>query len=398
MSVTAEPTPLSRKSGEFSLVSGGLFNAFLVRLHLLKAPVELLPQRILVASALAWLPLLFLALLDGNAWGSKVGLPFLYDVATHARCLVAIPLVLLADLHAHTRMPPMVQEFTKRGIVTEADVPEFERILALGPKLTGSVYPEIILLVVAYTAGHLVWAHVFNVSSTSWYFSSPDSLIPTKAGVWYEWVSLPFFRFLFFRWFFRLGVWAYILFKISRLRLQLIPTHPDKEGGLGFLNQVTNVFLPLLAAWGVLLSAQIATKMISQGLHLQDFKFEGAGVLIIALLFILAPLLFFTPDLLEARRRGLREFGTLGARYTREFEGKWIQGKAGDEPLVGSADIQSLADLANSYEVVRKMSPVIISRGAIIQVVFALLLPVLPLVLTVIPLGELVRGLIKVAL
>lgn len=394
MSLTAETTRFTQKAEEFSLVSGGLFNALLERLHLLRPPVELMRKRTLVLCGITWLPLLVMSMLEGNAWGSRVTLPFLHDVGTHARFLVAIPLLFLADFFAYTHMPPTLEQFTKRHIIDPKDHAEFEAILARVPKLTGAILPEVICLLIAYTAGHLVWARAFSSEST-WYLASGER---SMAGFWYEWVSLPLLRFLFFRWFYRLGVWAYALFKISRLPLNLVASHPDRVGGLGFLNQVSAFFLPLISAWGVLLSGQVAAKMISEGLDLKSFKFEGIGVLIIAVLFILAPLLFFTPILLQARRRGLREFGALGARYTREFEEKWIQGKEKNEPLVGSADIQSLADLANSYEVVKRMNMVIISRGAILQVLWALALPCLPLLLTVIPLSELLKRLLKLVI
>jgi len=391
--VAGEPEP-----SEFSLVSGGLFNALLTRLHLLRPPVELLRERSLAISAITWLPLFLLSLLEGDAWGSRVQLPFLLDVSTHARFLIAVPLLFLADRFAYERIPPTVYQFERRGIVAAQDVPKLRAILDLGPRLTRSIIPELVCLLLVYTIGHFVWTQAFTSDTTTWYSSAAKGMSPTKAGLWYQWVSLPLFRFLFFRWFFRLGLWGYILFKIARLPLKLLPTHPDKVGGLGFLNLVSNIFVPIIVAWGVLLSGQIAMKKIAQGSELLSFKFEGIGVLVIAILFVLGPLLFFTPALLAARRAGIREYGVLGARYTREFDDKWIQGKPKDEPLLGSADIQSLADLANSYEVVRKMGFVVISRSAIVQLVLGLATPVLPLVLTEMPVNELLKHLVKLAL
>lgn len=71
---------------------------------------------------------------------------------------------------------------------------------------------------------------------------------------------------------------------------------------------------------------------------------------------VFGPLLVFTPQLAQAKRTGRSEFGTLAERYVREFDGKWLRGGApADDPFVGSADIQSLADLGNSYEVIRSM-------------------------------------------
>ena len=89
---------------------------------------------------------------------------------------------------------------------------------------------------------------------------------------------------------------------------------------------------------------------------------------------------------------GLREYGTLAERYVREFDAKWLRGGApANEPFVGSADIQSLADLGNSYEVVRTMRFAPITREARHHLVAATLLPIAPLLLTIMPLEELVK-------
>ncbi|HEY1458587.1 MAG TPA: hypothetical protein VGH59_00865, partial [Casimicrobiaceae bacterium] len=88
------------------------------------------------------------------------------------------------------------------------------------------------------------------------------------------------------------------------------------------------------------------------------------------------------------------EYGTLAERYVREFDAKWLHGGApADEPLVGSADIQSLADLGNSFEVVKGMRFAPVTRDAILQVAVATLVPVAPLLLTVMPLEELLKNL-----
>jgi hypothetical protein len=64
--------------------------------------------------------------------------------------------------------------------------------------------------------------------------------------------------------------------------------------------------------------------------------------------------------------------------------------------LVGSADIQSLADLANSFEVVKTMQIAPITRDAILRLVAATLAPVVPLMLTMMPLEELLRRLLGI--
>jgi hypothetical protein len=105
----------------------------------------------------------------------------------------------------------------------------------------------------------------------------------------------------------------------------------------------------------------------------------------------------FAPQLAEAKRRGNREYGALAERYVREFDTKWLRGGApADEALVGSGDIQSLADLANSFEVVRTMRFTPVTREALLRLVAATLAPLVPLALTMMSLEELLKQLLGI--
>jgi hypothetical protein len=109
---------------------------------------------------------------------------------------------------------------------------------------------------------------------------------------------------------------------------------------------------------------------------------------------VLGPLLVFMPQLAHAKRKGNREYGVLAERYVHEFDAKWLRGGApADEPLIGSGDIQSLADLGNSLEVVQTMRVVPFTKEAILLLVLATLAPIVPLVLTMMPLEELLKKL-----
>ena len=131
--------------------------------------------------------------------------------------------------------------------------------------------------------------------------------------------------------------------------------------------------------------------------ELPDFKIEIALLVVFLLGMVLGPLLVFAPQLAQAKRTGNREYGTLAERYVREFDAKWLRGGApADEPLVGSGDIQSLADLGNSFEVVRTMRIAPITKEAIIQLAAGTLAPVVPLALTMMSLEELLKKLFGV--
>jgi hypothetical protein len=210
-------------------------------------------------------------------------------------------------------------------------------------------------------------------------------------------VSLPVFQFLLLRWYFRLFIWSRFLWQVSRIELSLVPTHPDRVGGLGFLANTVYAFVPLAVAHGVMLAGLLANRIFYLGAALPEFKVEIAVLVAFLLCLVLGPLLVFAPQLAQAKRTGNREYGTLAERYVREFDAKWLRGGASvDEPLVGSADIQSLADLGNSFEVVRTMQIAPITRDALLRLVAATLAPVVPLALTMMPFEELLKKLLGI--
>ena len=208
---------------------------------------------------------------------------------------------------------------------------------------------------------------------------------------------MPIFQFLLLRWYFRLFVWARFQWQVSRLDLRFMPTHPDRCGGLGFIGAVSYAFAPVLLAQGTLLAGMMANRILYAGAKLPEFKVELIGLVGVMLFAILGPMLAFAPKLAAAKRTGLREYGTLAQTYVRDFDRKWLRGGArADEALVGSADIQSLADLGNSYQVVKEMRMAPFNLRTVFELGVATLLPVGPLLLTMISLEELLDRLLKV--
>ena len=93
---------------------GGPLHRLLVRLHLSGPALQYLQRRIVVALAITWLPLLVLAIFEGNAWDG-VGVPFLKDIAAQARLLVSLPLIIAAETIAHRKMHDGIPLFFERG-------------------------------------------------------------------------------------------------------------------------------------------------------------------------------------------------------------------------------------------------------------------------------------------
>ena len=392
--------PDSSGPPDFSLVLGGPLYQLLVRSHLATPTLDLVKRRVVIITLFTWLPLLILSLIDGKAWRG-VGMPFLYDIEMQARFLVALPLLIIAELLVHQRMRLIVGQFIDRDLITEEILPKFKAVIASAMKLRNSVAVELVLLVSVVLVGHYLWSTVSGmakIGSTAgtWYAVKTDVGIDLSlAGYWYVFVSRPIFQFIFIRWYFRLFIWARFLWQSSRLELNLIPTHPDHAAGLGFLGVSSAAFTPWLMAHGALLAGLIANPIFFAGAKLTDFKMEIIGMVAFLLLIVLGPLLVFTPRLMRAKRTGLREYGMLASRYVREFDLKWVRGGAvDDEPLLGSGDIQSLADLGNSFQVIRDIKPFPFSRDTVMQIIVFTVLPGLPLLLTMIPLEELITRIV----
>ena len=386
---------------DFSIVLGGPLFQLLRRAHLTGDGLELLHWRMLILPMVAWLPLLVLSALEGHALGKSVPVPFLLDVAAHVRFLVALPLLILSELVVHQRMRPVVQQFRERHLISAPDSDRFDGAVASSFRLRNSMVVEAMLLVLVFVVGtQLVWKHSVAVSTATWYAMPGDEGLKLSfAGMWYCFLSLPIFQFLLLRWYFRLFVWGRFLWQVSRIDLSLMPTHPDRMGGLGFLSRTAYAFVPLALAHGAMLSGLLATRILYLGAALPQFKAEIALLVVIVLGVVLGPLLVFVPQLARVKRTGIREYGQLAERYVREFESKWLRGQApADEPFIGSGDIQSLADLGGSFDVVREMRPILVSKEAVLLLVASTLLPIAPLLLTMMPMEELLRKLVGILL
>jgi hypothetical protein len=310
-----------------------------------------------------------------------------------------LPLLIEAEVVVHQRMRFVLKQFLERNVIPESARTRFDAAIASAMRLRNSVLAEVLLIALVYGVGVLIiWRQYATLETTTWY--TVPAVMGSKlslAGLWYGYLSLPIFQFLLVRWYFRLFIWARFLWQVSRVDLSLVPTHPDRVGGLGFLSSTASAFIPLAIAHGALLAGMIASRIFHLGAKLLAFKAEIAVMVAIVQCMVFAPLVLFAAQLARAKRTGLREYGTLAERYVREFDSKWLRGGApADEPLVGSGDIQSLADLGNSFEVVRSMRILPVTKDAILQLATATLLPFAPLLLTIMPLEELLKMLVGV--
>src|SRR5512137_577671 len=161
---------LPRDAQGFSFVLGGPLFQLLRRAHLTDDALMLVRQRIVVLSLLAWLPLLVLSALEGQALGGRAAVPFLLDVEVHVRFLVALPLLIVAELVVHRRMRFVVKQFLERHVIPESAMTRFDAAIASALRLRNSVLAEVLLIALVYGVGVLiVWRQYAALAAATWY-------------------------------------------------------------------------------------------------------------------------------------------------------------------------------------------------------------------------------------
>jgi hypothetical protein len=163
------------------------------------------------------------------------------------------------------------------------------------------------------------------------------------------------------------------------------------------LGKSAYAFGPILFAQGAMLAGLVASRVLYRGKSLVSFKLQIAGLIVFFVLAILGALSMFTPQMARAKRKGLADYGLLAQRYVASFEQKWVRSDpAPSEELLGAADVQSLADLGNSYALVREMRSIPFGLENVSRLAAATAAPLVPPLLTILSPEELVMRVIKV--
>jgi hypothetical protein len=378
---------------DFSLAKGGPFYRLLVRLRLMRPDLSPVYRRTVFLPLFTWAPLLAFSALQGMAFGGTLKVPFLYDFTVSVRFLLALPLLIVAEGVIDSRTIHVVRHFVRSGLVEDKNVPAFGSIVRQISKMRNSLLAEgVIAAVVVFGTAFL--RYEFSGAESTWMFLvSPSGLTRTLAGWWYVFVSVPIFQFTLCRWVWRYLIWCWFLWRTSRLELQLIPTHPDRAAGLAFLGLAQAKFGIIVFGLSSIISSTMGEEILFGKASLAEYKLLILGYVVLILIIFLGPLLVFSLKLFGVKRQGLLEYGALANEYTRSFDRKWIRGKAPEgEALIGSADIQSLADLGNSFAIVREMRGVPFDpKMTIVPIVASAVIPLLPLALTVLPLEEIIK-------
>jgi len=356
--------------------------------------------RALLLITVAWVPLALLSVLGGGLCGDQMTVPLLKDYATYARFWIALPILVLARPLMGYWVHAVVEYVERNALILPAQQEAFIYIWKRFLRLTNSTLIDLPLILIALVllAGQLPFR--VPADAVGWNFCRLHGrLIITPAGYWFLLVSSLLFATLVLKWGWVYLQWIGFLFRFARLPLNLIMIHPDRRGGLGVVPLGHAVFaLPVVAIGtvllGILMNGILYFHYTQRHIGMMALVYAGAMLIILA-----APLLIFTPRLIMLRRHGLLQFGTFAGRYVRDFVTRWqVPSMAPtDESPLGTADIQSLADLDNSYTIVTTIHTTLIGLQFLLLLLVAILLPLIPLLFLLLPMQTIVTIAVEIA-
>jgi hypothetical protein len=382
------------RAGDFDLISRGPSHRLGLRFGLghPERPGRL--RKVLVLMLVTYVPLIILSLAAGHAWGGTVQVPLFHDPVVSSRFLFVVPLLALADLVVSRSLGVQAQYFLDSGTVPERMWPRFESAMAEAMGRRDSTVAEGLMLILAL--GLALIARLFlrlSAGESTW--ERPGETM-SLAGWWHALVSLPILLFFLFRWLWVFLIWSGFLYRVSRLGLELTPTHPDRVGGLGFLGWGQACFAPVVMAISAVLSGGFAYEIVHRGSSLNDLKYHVIVFVVLALVIVHFPLIVFADRLARCRFRGLLDFGILSGAHDRAFDEKWLKPQGTErKSLLGSPDVASVADVAIIYKHVEEMQLIPFDKKAVIVLLVAILIPMIPLLGTVIGLTEILSMLAK---
>ena len=374
----------SKPSARSSLTGGWRF------LDLFRAASSQTLTRTFVAVAAAWIPLAVLSGLRGGA----IFLSFLTDYASQSRFLIILPVLILAEPPLRQRLALVAHRF-EADLVPRSQWPEFQAAWNSCERLRDSKLARMLIVVLTYATAAFLSQYLSPTGSEfiSWWKGDGGFRTFSLAGTWAFFVSYPILVYFTYLWIWRQFLWARFLRATTQLKLALIAAHPDRLGGLGFIEASLLGQIPFSFCLGVGLAGAVANQVFHGGQPLMKFRFLALALIGGVLLFCVGPYLFFTRTLLQMRRQGMLSYGAFARAVGEQFEKKWLhRADSLTEEVLSVPDFSATADL---FGVVRNIDDIrIIPVGAVnlYALVIVALIPAIPVVIAAIPFNIMIRA------
>jgi len=353
-------------------------------------------RRALFFALFCWLPIVIAALLAGRAFGGLADEPLLLHFAIHSRSLIAIPLFIVGE-SSLLRLELLVRHFVVSGLVGESSMPKFHAALNTAERLLKSWRVFAILVGLVATNAILAIGQFERLHEASWAIDRDAGRVGLIfAGWWYLLVLRPIFSFLIGLWVWRIVVFGILLRRISKLDLELVPVHPDRAGGLGFLSIAPQIFIPFVLGVSIVLASHFAHSVLYHGARVDTLRMPMALYVMLALALCLGPLLALTGKLKRLRRKALLDYGALAGQHGRLVDRRWIRGETvRDDALLNAPELGPVADVRSMHEAVSAIHLAPISSQTVIMLFAAVALPMVPVLAIEIPVVDLLKMLAR---
>ena len=381
-----------------ALFGNGPFPHFQRSLGLFRPVGTNVVPRAVTSIVIGWFPLIVIVLAEGFLRRSSMA-SFFTDVATHARSLVAAPLLILCEALCLKRLAGTANQFVRAGIIEKQDELEFNALRASTRTLMNATVAEIVAVIFAYLIALGLVRYVALFEVRPWYLLDGSNSAISLAGWWHSLVSLPLLLILFFGWMWRVLLWSRFLIRIAGMKLRLIAAHPDRASGLKFLNSSVIAFIPLAFTFGVVTAGSIANRILYQGATIESTQMTVAGLVVFVLVLFVGPLLVFVLKLHGQKVEGVFSYGGLADDVGRQFEEKWLANygkfKAG---ALEAQDFSATTDLYQVVANVHDMKVLPFEIRAVVSLIVATLLPFIPVLLMTMPVKLIVTELARLVI
>jgi hypothetical protein len=381
-----------RIAEEVSLVRGGPFYRGQEMVSLVTRERWNLGRRITLAVVLGWLPLVVITLFSKRY--AVIGL--LTDYAVNVRMLIAVPALLAGQILMESTFMTMVRHIRETELLSPSEQAKMDLAIARLVGLRDSVLAEVVIVILVYLHSATMAGSRMGVAG-DWALSGVGAgLHLSSAGWYYALVSQLLYQFLL-----GVSIWKWLigicfLFRLSRLDLQLVPTHPDQHGGLGFLGMAPLGIVPTVFVLCAAIGSTWRAEILRHEAHLLNFKLDAMVLLVIVLIVAMGPLVFFVPRLVRLNRQGILQYGRLGQLQSMEFHKKWILNLKGHEDdFLAAPEVGTLTDFSASYENIEKLQPFPLDLGTLAGVFLAIAVPILPVVVAEIPFITVLKALLN---
>lgn len=350
-------------------------------------------RRAAVLALLAWLPIALWAAATGRL-ADDSGESLLRHYGVHVRCLVVIPLLVLGEQMLHDTARRIAACLAATAGAEPASRVRFDAVGAGVLRLRDASLPWVLMIGAA-----IGWAIAdrpqVHADALVWAMEGDGAL--GFGGWWFAYIARPILLALLLAWLWRIVLLCEWLRRIGRIDLPLVPTHPDRAGGIAIVSKLPGAFAPVSVALAAIVASRWAHEILHHGANLDAYKPTTAVLVVVWSAMLLLPLLALAPALARARARSLAAYSALVGRHGRLVHRRWIEGReVGDEAILDAPEIGPVADAAVLYDAVKQMRRVPIGKASIAMIIVPLAIPLVLVAALRIPVKELLLDLVKV--